>query len=80
MQIGDYRAYAKIPRKEFSKNDQYLQKNPTGAAIVMYGYFPGSTDLWWIDCRSDDFNFPFLCSFRVLIHVFLNCKSFLLLL
>ena len=63
-----------------SKNDQDLRKNPTEATIVVYGYFPVFTDLWWVDCSSDDLNFSFLCSFRVLIHVFLDCESFSLLL
>ena len=46
MQIGNYRVYATIPRNEFSKIDQDLQKNPTEASIVVYVYFPGFTDLW----------------------------------
>ena len=80
MQIGNYRAYATIPRKEFSKNDQDLRKYPTEATIVMYRYFTGSTDLWWVDRRSDGLKLSFLCSFCVLIHVFHDCESFLLLL
>ena len=80
MQIGDNRANATIPRNEFSKNDQDLQKNHTESTIVVYGYFPGSMDLWWVDCRSDDLKFPFLFSFCVLIHVFLDCESFSLIL
>ena len=58
MQIGHYRANATIPRNEFSKNDQDMRKNPTEATIIaVYGYFPGSTDLWSVDCRSDDLKF-----------------------
>ena len=53
MAIGNYRAYATIPRNDFSKNDNYLRKNPTEATIVMYRYFTGSMDLWWVHRRSD---------------------------
>ena len=64
MQIGDYRAYATILRNEFSENDQDLRNNPTETTmIVVNEYFPGCTDLWWVDCQSDDLEFPFLCSF-----------------
>ena len=48
IQIGNHRAYATIPRKELSKNDQDLRKYSTEATIVMYRYFTGSTDLWWV--------------------------------
>ena len=48
MQIGNNRAYATIPSNEFSKNDQQLRKYPTEAITVVYGYFPGSTDLRWV--------------------------------
>ena len=76
MQICNYRAYSTIPRNEFSKNDQDCRKNTTDMTIVSYGYSPGSTDLWWVDCRSDDLKFPFLCSFYVFIHVFVIVKVF----
>ena len=80
IQIGNYRAYATIQRNEFSKNNQDLRKNPTEATIVVYGYFPGITDLWWVYCRSDDLKFPFLCRFCVLINVFRDYESCSLLL
>ena len=80
MQISYYRAYATIPRNEFSKIDQDLRKNPTEATIVVYGYFTGSTDLWWVDFWPDDSKIPFLFRFCVLIHVFRVCESFSLLL
>ena len=35
MQIGNYRAYATIPRNEFSTNDQDLRKNPKEATIFL---------------------------------------------
>ena len=79
MQIGNYRACATILRNEFSENDQDLQMNPTEATVVLYGYRPGSTDLWRVVCQSDDLKSPSLCSFCVLIHVFRNCESFSLL-
>ena len=63
MQIGNYRAYATIPRNEFSKIDQDLRKNPTEATSVVYGYFPGSTDLWWVYFLSDDLKIPFFSGF-----------------
>ena len=59
MQIGNNRAYATMPRNEFSKIYQDMQKNPTEATIVVYGYFPGSTDLWWVDFWSDHLKFLF---------------------
>ena len=34
-----------------------------------------SRNLWRVDCRSDDLKFPFLLSFCVLIHIFLDCES-----
>ena len=67
MQIGDYRTYATITRNEFSKNDQDLRKTHQEATIVVHEYFSGSTDLYRVDCRSDDLKFPFPCSFCVLI-------------
>ena len=67
---------AKVNSSEFSKNDQDLLKNHTETTIVVYGYFPGSTDLWWVDCRSDDFQVPYICSFCVLIYVFRDCECF----
>ena len=80
MQIGNYIAYATIPRNEFSKIDQDLRKNPTEATIVVYGYFPGSTDLWWVDFWSDDLKIPLPFRFCVLIYVFRVYESFSLLL
>ena len=35
MQIGNYRAYATMPRNEFSTNNQDLRKNPIEATIVL---------------------------------------------
>ena len=46
------------------------------AIIGWYRYSLGSTDLWRVDCRSNDFKFPSLCSFCVLIHVFRDFESF----
>ena len=37
MQIGNYRAYATMPRNEFSTNDKDFRKNPTLATIVCKG-------------------------------------------
>ena len=59
-----------------SKIDQDLRKNPTEATIVVYGYFPGSTDLWWDDFWSDDLKIPFLFRLCELIHVFRVCEIF----
>ena len=54
MQIGNYRACATIIilRNEFSKNEGDFRKNPTEAIIVLYEYFPVSTDLWRDHCQS----------------------------
>ena len=70
MLIGSYRAQATIVANEFIKNDQDLRNNPTEATIVLYGYCPGSTDLWRVDFRSDHLKLPFRFSFCVLIHVY----------
>ena len=74
--MGNYRAYATIPRNEFSKNNQDLQKNPAEAKIVIYGYFPGSMDSWWVGCRSDDLKFPFSLQFLCFDSCFRDCENF----
>ena len=58
------------------KNDKDLRKNPTEATLVLYGYCPGSTDLWRVDFRFHDSKFLSQCSFCVLIHVSAIVKVF----
>ena len=63
MQIGNYRAYATMPRNEFSTNcERTLQTRQLSCKGI-------ARDLR-VDCRSDDMKFRFLCSFCVSIHVF----------
>ena len=64
VQIGNYRAYATMPRNKFSTNDQDLRNNPTEANClvrvlpVIYRFMVGWLSIWWFEVPL---SLQFLC-------------------